>query len=236
MEEEKRPASLPAVYFCLLPINRADSALYAGEAGRDRIADMKASIILAHPKSGSFNHALAEVARKTLVHAGWQVCYHDLYVEGFDPLLPPDELVRGAVLPPEIQRHCEEIVSADGVVFVHPNWWGQPPAILKGWQDRVLRMGLAYKFVVNDKGEGVPVGLLAAKWAVVLTTSNTPAEKEAAMFGDPLQNLWTRCVLEFCGVKQVIRRNYDVVITSTPQQRSDWLQDAASLVMQSARS
>ena len=37
------------------------------------------------------------------------------------------------------------------------------------------------------------------------------------MFGDPLHNLWTRCILEFCGVKAVQRRNYEVL---SPARRS----------------
>lgn len=185
---------------------------------------------MAHPNPESLNHSITATARKALGDRGWDVSFHDLYAEGFDPLLPAEELKRDAVLPPNIKAHCDEIVSADGIVIVHPNWWGQPPAILRGWQDRVLRMGIAYKFEVDEKGEGVPVGLLRAKWALVFTTSNTPKDKELAMFGDPLQNLWTRCVLEFCGVKSVIRRNFEVVITSTPEQRADWLADVMTSV------
>lgn len=193
---------------------------------------MKASIILAHPNPQSLNHAIAVAARSSLESAGWAVNYHDLYAERFDPLLPAEELCRDAKLPPEIRSHCDEIVSADGIVIVHPNWWGQPPAILRGWQDRVLRMGIAYRFGTNEKGEGVPIGLLAAKWALVFTTSNTPKDKEIAMFGDPLENLWTRCVLQFCGVRNTIRRNFEPVIVSKPEDRACWLEEVRTMVGQ----
>lgn len=186
---------------------------------------MRYSVIVGHPRPGSFNHAIAHVACETLRGAGHEVTFHDLQAEGFDPIAPAGELSRDAKLPPEIVRHCDEIVSADGIVIVHPNWWGQPPAILKGWLDRVLRMGTAYKFVANEKGEGVPVGLLSAKWAMVFTTSNTPQAADRELFGDPLENFWKRCVLEFCGVKHVTRVNYDVIITSTAEQREAWLAD-----------
>jgi len=53
---------------------------------------------------------------------------------------------------------------------VHPNWWGQPPAILKGWIDRILRPGVAYQFLEGDAGEGVPVGLLKAETALIFNT------------------------------------------------------------------
>ena len=187
---------------------------------------MRYSVILGHPRPGSFNHAIAQVVCENLRCSGHEVAFHDLQAEGFDPVTPAAELSRDAKLPPDIARHCDEISSADRIVIVHPNWWGQPPAILKGWLDRVLRMGTAYKFVTNEKGEGAAVGLLKAKWAVVFTTSNTPQSADRELFGDPLENFWKRCVLEFCGVKQVMRVNYDVIITSTPQQREAWLEDA----------
>jgi putative NADPH-quinone reductase len=48
---------------------------------------MKISVILAHPDRGSFNHAIAETAVEQLKKNGHGVFYHDLYGEGFDPLL-----------------------------------------------------------------------------------------------------------------------------------------------------
>jgi len=143
-------------------------------------------IILAHPQKGSFNHAIAETAVQTLKNSGHDVIFHDLYAENFDPLLPMKEIAADAPLPPPIQRLCREVSQARGLVIVHPNWWGQPPAILKGWIDRVLRPGVAYKFQEGDKGEGVPLGLLTAKAALVFNTS-TPLPKERRRF---LAILW----------------------------------------------
>ncbi len=193
---------------------------------------MSISIILAHPNPRSFNHALAEAAAQTLRANGYDVVLHDLCAEGFDPILPAGELVKDAVLPAVIKQHCDQIVEAEGIIVIHPNWWGQPPAILKGWLDRVLRMNVAYKFLPGPNGEGVLVGLLKAKAALVFTTSNTPPEKEMQLFGDPLQGLWKDCVFDFCGVKQFRRTNYSVVITSTPDLRQTWLDDARKTVDQ----
>jgi putative NADPH-quinone reductase len=39
-----------------------------------------------------------------------------------------------------------EIAAADGIAVVHPNWWGQPPAILNCRADGVLRPGVTYTF------------------------------------------------------------------------------------------
>ena len=122
------------------------------------------------------------------------------------------------------------VPAADGIVVVHPNWWGQPPAILKGWIDRVVRPGVAYTFEEGDSGEGVPVGLLRARTAVVLNTSNTPPGREQDVFGDPLEVIWRRCVFDLCGVRDVRRRTFGVVVTSTAEERARWLGEVEELV------
>jgi len=161
---------------------------------------------------------------------GHLVSYHDLYAEKFDPILPGPEIPRGGAVDPSVQIHCDEIAAAEGIVIVHPNWWGQPPAILKGWVDRVIRPGVAYEFVEGDGGEGVPVGLLRARSALVFNTSNTPEERERAAFGDPLETLWKRCIFGLCGVADVRRRTFSVVVTSTPEERRGWLSEVREMV------
>jgi putative NADPH-quinone reductase len=193
---------------------------------------MNVSIILAHPCGTSFNHAIAETVVRTLRAGGHTVWYHDLYGEGFDPITTCAETPKGAPLDPFVQRHCDEIAEADGIVIVHPNWWGQPPAILKGWIDRVLRAGVAYEFEEEDTGEGVPIGLLRAKAALVFNTANTPEKREIEVFGDPLERLWRDCIFDLCGVKTFYRRMYRVIVTSTLEQRRAWLEDVRKTVDQ----
>jgi putative NADPH-quinone reductase len=194
---------------------------------------MNISIILAHPNPGSFNHAIASAAAETLRRDGHLVILHDLCQEQFPPLLPAAELQKDAPLDPVVARHCKEIANADGIIIVHPNWWGMPPAILKGWIDRVLRMEVAYRFVEDDKGEGVPVGLLKARSAIVFNTANTPDRREREVFGDPLETLWKRCVFDLCGVKNVHRRTFTIVVASTPEQRARWLEEVREMVERS---
>jgi len=190
---------------------------------------MNILVILAHPDPGSFNHAIAGVVRTALEEEGHRVVFHDLCAEGFDPLLPAEEIAEDGPLPGAVRTHCEELQSAEGIVIVHPNWWGQPPAILKGWIDRVFRPGVAYRFAEGDGGEGVPVGLLAARAAVVLNTSNTPADRERSAFGDPLEALWRRCIFDLCGVCSVHRKMFGVIVTSTLTERQAWLREAQEL-------
>jgi len=186
---------------------------------------MNILVILGHQRVGSFCHAIAAAAVAELRAAGHQVVYHDLYEERFDPILCEAEIAKDAELDPIIQQHIAEVMAADGYVVVHPNWWGQPPAMLKGWMDRALRQGYAYAF----GPEGVIAGLRGRR-AVVFTTSNTPRDIEQSLFGDPLENLWKNCVFGFCGVSDFVRRNFEPIILSTPEQRAGWLADVRRLV------
>lgn len=186
---------------------------------------MQISIILAHPDPGSFNHAIAQTAAEAIRANGHTVFLHDLYKEKFDPLLNIEEIAKDTMLPSSIKQHCAEIAIADGIVIVHPNWWGQPPAILKGWVDRVIRPGIAYEFLEGHPGEGIPKGLLKARTVLVFNTSNTEAQRETNVFGDPLATIWKNCIFGLCGVTNFYRRMFNVIVTSSESQRKSWLND-----------
>lgn len=186
---------------------------------------MKVLVVLGHQHQGSFCHAIAQTAIEQLQSVGHEVLYHDLYAEGFDPILPHEEVPKAAPLDPVVQKHCEEVRAAEGYVIVHPNWWGQPPAILKGWIDRVFRQGVVYEFGPNGVNE-----LLRGKRALVITTSNTPRDVELNVFSDPLENLWKTVIFGMCGVRDFLRRNFEPVILSTPEQRGQWLDEVRQLV------
>ena len=192
---------------------------------------MNILIILGHPDPDSFNHAIALVVCDALRKNGHTVLFHDLCAENFDPFLLKEEIPDDGSVPDTIQKHCEELQSADGIVIIHPNWWGQPPAILKGWIDRVFRPGVAYRFDEGDKGEGIPVGLLKAKAAFVFNTSNTPDERERSAFGDPLEDILKRCIFDLCGVKNFYRKTFNVIVTSSDDQRKEWLKEAGELAV-----
>ena len=195
---------------------------------------MRISVILAHPDPKSFNHAIAQAVIHELIQNQHQVLFHDLYAESFNPILPANEILAEASTPKELESHCQELSIADGIIVIHPNWWGQPPAILKGWVDRVIRPGVAYNFESGDSGEGIPLGLLKAQFALVFNTSNTSTERELKVFGDPLESLWQNCIFDLCGVKTFHREMFNIVITSTRPKREQWLARVREVVKQFA--
>ncbi|MBV7698886.1 NAD(P)H-dependent oxidoreductase [Streptomyces sp. TRM70350] len=196
---------------------------------------MRVGVYLAHPRAGSFNHALFEAVVDELRGRGCEVLAHDLCAEGFPPVLRADETGTVQAAPgaqdSQVALHRSEVAMLDAMVFVHPNWWGMPPAVLAGWVQRVFVPGVAYKL---GSAQGEPAGLLRAGRALVLNTSDTPAEREADEFGDPLERIWAACVLPYVGVVDVRRVVFRTVSDSGDDVRADWLararREAAALL------
>lgn len=190
---------------------------------------MRALVVVASPNPSSFCHAMADAASRALSERGCAIHFHDLYAERFDPVQPTGEQANTRSTDALVERHCADLAGADLILVFHPNWWGQLPAILKGWVDRVFRLDTAYGYPADVGPEGVPVGLLKARRAFVFNTSNTPADRERAVFGDPLETLWKNCIFGLCGVASVERRMYAPMATSTGAQRAAWLGEVEAL-------
>ncbi len=188
---------------------------------------MKITVIIAHPNTDkSFNHAIALTAAETLKEIGHDVTILDLYKENFDPVLTlNEEKLDVSELPEQIRNMMRTVQESDGLIFVHPNWWGTPPAILKGFLDRVFRVGFAYKF----SPDGV-LALFKDKTAQIFTTSNTPRDVEISVYGDPLENFWKTVVFGLCGCRSFERRNFESIIMSSPEDRQKWLAEVAETI------
>ncbi|MEJ2287726.1 MAG: NAD(P)H-dependent oxidoreductase [Deinococcales bacterium] len=180
---------------------------------------MIASVILAHPRPGSLNHALAASSARALEDAGFTVHLHDLYAEAFDPCLRAEEVETTVFADALARRHATEIVEADRIVVVHPSWFFHVPAILKGWVDRVLREEIAF-----SRGERGIEGRLRAERALVVTTANAPHAYEVEGLGDPLTTFWRACVFAPAGVADVERLVLAPVRGSTTEMRRAWIE------------
>jgi NAD(P)H dehydrogenase (quinone) len=186
-----------------------------------------ASVILAHPYEKSFNHAIYHKSIAVLEKNGVHVYAHDLYEENFDPVMPKEELGRQETKDILVKKYTEEMCESDILVFIHPNWWGQPPAILKGYIDRVFRPPYAYD--ETDPAEA-GIGKLQGKIGIVFNTGNTDKEREQKYFQDPLENEWVRCVFGFCGITQTYRKLFGIVAGSSDAQRAQWLQEVGTIL------
>jgi putative NADPH-quinone reductase len=105
---------------------------------------------------------MADAAHEVLAGKGYECWLHDLYAESFNPVQPVPENANFRSDDRLVEQHCQHLQAADLILVFHPNWWSQPPAIMKGWIDRVFRLDTAYSYPHGGGYESVPIGLLRA--------------------------------------------------------------------------
>ena len=114
---------------------------------------MKALIVICHPKPGSFNHAVLKTVSSELQEAGAEYRVADLYADGFTPILTRQEWECYEDTKENtcaIGEQVDNVLWCDTLIFVYPTWWFGPPAMLKGWLDRVLVPGVAFSMPTED--------------------------------------------------------------------------------------
>ena len=155
---------------------------------------MRLLVVFCHPSSESFGAALFETACRTLRAAGHDVRVRDLYREGFDPVLSTrewhDYLLRTHAVIDRHPGHIDDLKWAEGLVVIYPTWFYGPPAMLKGWLERVWLPGVAFE--VADSPLKPPMGKLRhIRLFVGITTSGSPWWW-LRVIRDPGRSLWTR--------------------------------------------
>ncbi|MFO1245361.1 MAG: NAD(P)H-dependent oxidoreductase [Ramlibacter sp.] len=164
---------------------------------------MKTLVVHCHPNPDSFNAALYRAAVEALRTAGHELRCIDLYAEGFDPVLTREE--REAYLPnpglieARVQPHVDALKWAEQLVFVYPTWFYGPPAMLKGWLERVWLPGVAF-LPPPAKGKPAVPGLRHIRRLTVVTTGGAPWWWLKVM-GDPGRKLFVR------GLRALFARN-----------------------------
>ncbi len=149
---------------------------------------MNILIVYAHHEPGSFTAAMKNLAIEVLSRQGHGVAVSDLYGEGFNPVAQKWDFVTTSgghfnymmeqkhaanldlAFSPDILGEIQKVKAADIILFATPLWWSGAPAILKGWFDRVLAMGVAW-----DSGRFYEKGLLRGKQAMLIVSGGHPA-------------------------------------------------------------
>ncbi len=156
---------------------------------------MKVLVILGHPRSASLNGALATAFAEGAREAGCQVARVDLGELEFGPDVvlasPADH-----PLEPDLERARELLDWADHLVLVFPNWWGTMPARLKGFLDRILLPGFAFR-----ETDGHYYGMLHGRTAELLTTMDVPPPVYRWIHRAPGHSALARATLGFCGIR-----------------------------------
>jgi putative NADPH-quinone reductase len=182
---------------------------------------MRVLYLYCHPVPESFHGALRAAALAGLARAGHEVDLLDLYAERFDPVLGTEERRRYHDLARNqegLQGQVARLQRAEAMVVQFPTWCFGPPAILKGWFDRLFMPGVA--FDLADPARVRPmlgnIGRLAG-----IVTYGRP--RHAAWYmGDPPRKMITRYVPWFIapGARVAYHALYHLNVASDADRRA----------------
>lgn len=188
---------------------------------------MNILIIYAHPNLRSFNQAILQTLDAALREQGHLTQTHDLYRMRFRAVLDNDDLNRNwrGELTEDTRREQEAVLWAQGLAFIYPVWWFGPPAILKGWIDRVFTRRFAFEF-----GPDGMKGLLTHERALIINTlGGDEATYQQQNWHELLVRPMAEGVLSACGVRQVSHRAFYEVTTISPAARRAMLDEVRQL-------
>jgi NAD(P)H dehydrogenase (quinone) len=159
---------------------------------------MKHAVIFAHPRQSSFTETMAAAYGVAAGALGHEVVRRDLYRIGFDPALQAEEMPFEALARPhpDVAREHDLLHDADVFALFYPLWLNTPPAMMKGYLERVFGFGFAYG---ADGHSTTP--LLKGRTLISFTSSGAPLHwlRDTGMY-DALRTLFDRHLAELCGL------------------------------------
>jgi NAD(P)H dehydrogenase (quinone) len=149
---------------------------------------MRVLVLFAHPVETSFVAAVHERVVETLRGRGHEVDDLDLYAEGFNPVLSRQTLIDYLDAPAniaEVGPYVERLRAAEALVLVFPAWYDGPPAILKGFFERVFLPGVSFR--LDEQGRFLPLLLDIKRLAAVCV--HGASRQQASLMGDSVRRL-----------------------------------------------
>ena len=179
---------------------------------------MKTLIITAHPSSKGFTHRIAEAYKEGAQSSGLEVEILDLYKEPILQGYLSFENIKDKTVDLLRDSYQNKIWEASDIVFIHPLWWGAPPAIMKNFIDCNVSAGFAFKYV-----KGRPVGLLKGRTASVYITCDG-AMWLYRLLGIPFRMTWSLITLRVCGLKVGKISIFDKKFKRTEEEHAKFLE------------
>ncbi|MDP3852429.1 NAD(P)H-dependent oxidoreductase [Phenylobacterium sp.] len=132
---------------------------------------MRHALIIAHPNPKSFTHSVARAYSTAIAAQGHEVVERDLYAMGFDPCLKREEVPTGEgyQTSPDAAAERARLAAVDVFAFFYPWWFNAPPAILKGYVDRIFCTGFGYR-----PGFGGTEPMLTGRKLISFSSSGAP--------------------------------------------------------------
>lgn len=160
---------------------------------------MKTYLLLAHPDKSSFNGRIADAYEQAAKQRGNEIRRQNLGDMTFDPILW-NGYQTIQKLEPDLKQAQQNLLWCERWVIIYPIWWASVPALLKGFLDRTLHSGFAYKYHDEDPFWDK---MLSGRSAHVITTCDAPHWLIWWSYRNSDLNAIKRGTLEFCGIKPV---------------------------------
>ena len=157
---------------------------------------MRVHYLYCHPLAESFHATIRGEALAGLKEAGHTIDLCDLYAEKFDPVMSGEERRDYHDLSKNQARvadYVRRLRAADALILQFPVWSFGPPALLKGWMDRLLMPGVACD--LSNPNMAIPL-LTNLKRIAAITTYGRPWWN-ALFVGDPPKKIITRYMPRF---------------------------------------
>ncbi|WP_116631634.1 NAD(P)H-dependent oxidoreductase [Pasteurella langaaensis] len=176
-------------------------------------------IIFAHPNPNSFTKAMVEKVIEAGDPQQTKTIVRDLYQMNFNPVLNLTEL--NGELATDVLQEQQYIRDADLITLIYPLWWMGFPAILKGYLDRVLTHGFAYK--TDENGS---VGLIhGKKMQQFINIGSNETEYQNNGFADGLNVCLVNGLFNFCGITDIEHSIFGSLYGITHEQRQGILDE-----------
>jgi len=185
----------------------------------------KTLIINGHPDKESFNYALSDAYKKGAISSGADIKEINIRELNFNSNLQFGYRKR-MELEPDLIAAQEKLIWANHIVWVYPVWWSSVPAIMKGFLDRILLPGFAFKkrgnSLLSDK-------YLTGKSARIICTLDQPPWYYSLVYKSPSHNAIKKGTLHYIGVKKVQITTIGPIRLSKEKFRTKWLNKVEKL-------
>lgn len=181
---------------------------------------MKHAIIIGHPDTDSFTYAMAATYAETVRRIGHDATTRDLYAMQFEPRLARDELPTRSHWRPHSDVSGERVAigDADVFAFIYPLWFNTPPAIIKGYIERVFGAGFGYRDL-----EGGGRGPMLSNRQLIHVTSSGSSDAWLNEQGGwmSLCNLFDTYFARLCGMRVRPHIHFDSIVPGLAER---WVQ------------
>lgn len=187
------------------------------------------TVIYAHPNPASYNGAVYSAVRNELESKNKKSAFIDLYGENFSPVLTREEhadIGTDGQKNERIKRYQDILMSTERLVLIFPLWWNAPPAMIKGFFDRIC----VREFAFTQTPRGIHGKLHHIKSALVLTTSNAPTFALKLFMGNAVKKYFIGSILKGIGIRDCTWLNCGNITSATVAARQASLRRAVAML------